>query len=421
MSRKSLALFVMLVVALVASACAPAPTPAPAVVPTPQVIEKVVVQTQVVENLVEKVVEKTVQVVATPTAGPKAPTAMPAGSIVINGAGATFPDPVYTEWRFAYQYVRPAVTINYQGIGSGGGKKWIAYKTIDFAGSDSLLTKAEYDANPTLQMFPTLAGAIVPIFNIKEVTGTLVLDGATLANIYLGKITRWNDPAIVKLNPNAKLPDQPISAVHRSDGSGTTEAFTKFLSAVSDDWKNGPKAGSAVEWPVDKAGNGIGGKGNPGVAAAVQNTPYSIGYVELSYAVANNIQFAQMINKAGKQVKANAESLQSAMADYGDAFDAKLTVDMISNGGGEKTWPIASYTYMIVYTDQKADKTVGCLKAQELLDYVYWTLTDAGAAKRATDLGYATLPATVRAKVFATLAKVTCDGKPMDTMIAKAK
>ncbi len=407
MSRKSLALFVTLIVTLVISACAPAPTPAPAAVPTPQVVEKVV--------------EKTVQVVATPPAGPKAPTAMPAGSIVINGAGATFPEPVYTEWRFAYQYVDSSVTINYQGIGSGGGKKGIADKTLDFAGSDSLLTVAEYDANPTLQMFPTLAGAIVPIFNIKEVTGSLLLDGPALANIYLGKITRWNDAALVKLNPNAKLPDQPISAVHRSDGSGTTEAFTKFLAAVSDDWKNGPKAGSAVEWPVDKAGNGIGGKGNPGVAAAVQNTPYSIGYVELSYAVANKIAFADMLNKAGKRVKANAESLASAMADYGDAFDARLTLDSISNGGGEKSWPISTYTYLIVYLDQKADKTAGCAKPQKLLDFVYWTLTDAGAAKRAVDLGYATLPATVRTKVFATLAKVTCDGKPIDSLIAKAK
>ena len=296
--------------------------------------------------------------------------------------------------------------INYQGIGSGGGKKGIADKTIDFAGSDSLLKQAEYDANPTLQMFPTLAGAIVPIFNIKEVTGTLVLNGQTLADIYLAQITKWNDPAIVQLNPGANLPDQPISAVHRSDGSGTTEIFTKFLAAVSEEWQNGPKAGSAIEWPVDKAGNGIGGKGNPGVAAAVQNTPYSIGYVELSYAVANKIAYAEMINKAGQQVKADAESLASAMADFGDAFDARLTVSSISNGGSAKSWPIAGYTYMIVYMDMAPDATYGCLKPQKFLDFVYWALTDAGAAQRAADLGYATLPDSVRAKVFDTLAKV---------------
>ena len=417
MSRKSSALFVMVVVALVVSACAPTSTTVPAA--TPQVVEKVV--TQVVEKPVEKIVEKTVQVVATPTVAPAAPTPLPAGSITINGAGATFPDPVYTEWRFAYQYVDPSVIINYQGIGSGGGKKGIADKTIDFAGSDSLLKQAEYDANPTLQMFPTLAGAIVPIFNIKEVTGTLVLNGQTLADIYLAQITKWNDPAIVQLNPGANLPDQPISAVHRSDGSGTTEIFTKFLAAVSEEWQNGPKAGSAIEWPVDKAGNGIGGKGNPGVAAAVQNTPYSIGYVELSYAVANKIAFAEMINKAGQQVKANAESLASAMADFGDAFDARLTVSSISNGGSAKSWPIAGYTYMIVYKDMAPDATYGCLKPQKYLDFVYWALTDAGAAQRAADLGYATLPPTVQAKIFATLANVTCEGKPLDTMISRLK
>jgi len=413
MSRHSLALFMLIIAALALSACGAA-APTPADTPTPQVIEKVVTQ------VVTQVVEKTVEVVATPTPGAVPPTPMPPGSIVINGAGATFPDPVYTEWRFAYQYVQPAVTINYQGIGSGGGKKGIADKTIDFAGSDSLLSQAEYDANPTLQMFPTLAGAIVPIFNIKEITTSIVLDGPTLAGIYLGKITQWNDPALAKLNPDLTMPDQPISAVHRSDGSGTTEAFTKFLSAVSEEWKNGPKSGSSIEWPVDKAGNGIGGKGNPGVAAAVQNTPYSIGYVELSYAVANKILFADMVNKAGKRTKANAESLASAMSDYGDAFDAKLTVGSISNGGGEKSWPIATYTYLIIYMDQQADKTVGCLKSQELLNYVYWTLTDPGAANRAVSLGYATLPDSVRGKVFATLAKVTCDGKPLDTMITKA-
>ena len=387
MSRKSSFILALVVVALVATACASAPTPAPQA-------------TQ-----------------AAPAA--KSEQTLPAGAITLNGAGATFPDPVYTEWRFAYQYVDPSVTINYQAIGSGGGKKGIADKTIDFAGSDSLLTKAEYDANPTLQMFPTLAGAVVLIYNVKEITAGLTLDGATVADIYLGKIKQWNDPAIARLNPDLKLPDQPISVVHRSDGSGTTEIFTKFLSAVSEEWKNGPKAGSSVEWPVDKAGNGIGGKGNPGVAAAVQNTPYSIGYVELSYAVANKIAFADMINKAGKKVKADAGSLQAAMADFGDAFDDKLTVNSISNGGGENSWPIAGYTYMIVYRDMAPDKTYGCAKPQKFLDFVYWALTDAGAAKRAADLGYATLPESVRAKVFATLAQVTCEGKPMDSINAR--
>jgi phosphate transport system substrate-binding protein len=397
----------LLFVAVVAAACASAAAP------TPQVIKETVIAKETV------VVPGAPQVVVvTPTIDPNAPKPLAAGSVQLTGAGATFPEPVYTEWRFAYQYVDPSVVINYQAIGSGGGKKGIADKTVDFAGSDSLLTDAEYAANPTLQMFPTLAGAIVPIFNLApEVTQSLVLDGPTLVGIYSGKITRWNDAALKALNPDANLPDKAITAVHRSDGSGTTEAFTKFLADVSADWKSGPGAGSSVEWPVDKAGNGVGGKGNAGVAVAVQNTPYAIGYVELSYAIANKITFADMVNKAGKTVKANAESLASAMADYGDKFSDQLTISLISNGGGEKSWPIATYTYMIVYLDQKADAKLGCTKIEKFLDFVHWALMDAGAAKRAADLGYAALPDTVRARVFSTLAKATCDGKPVNSNI----
>lgn len=406
---KSITLMSLLVlVAIIAAACAPAAAPA-----APQVVTKEVIVTKEVPK--EVIVTK--EVVVQPTVDPNAPKPMAAGSVQLNGAGATFPDPIYTEWRFAYQYVDPSVVINYQAIGSGGGKKGISDKTLDFAGSDSLLT-VEYTKTPGLQMFPTLAGAEVLIFNLApEVTQTLVIDGPTLAGIYLATITKWNDPAIAKLNPTAALPDKPITVVHRSDGSGTTEIFTKYLADVSADWKSGPGAGQSVQWPVDKAGNGVGGKGNAGVAAAVQNTPYSIGYVELSYAVANKITFADMVNKAGKTVKANAESLQSAMADFGDKFDDKLTINMISNGGSEKTWPIAGYTYQIIYMDWKSDATLGCAKAEKYLNWVNWFLTDPAAAKRATDLGYAVLPDTVRAKVFSTLAKVTCDGKPVNSNI----
>ena len=185
--------------------------------------------------------------------------------------------------------------------------------------------------------------------------------------------------------------------------------------------ENGPKAGQSVEWPVDKSGNGVGGKGNAGVAAAVQNTPDSVGYVELSYAAANKIAFADMFNKAGKKLTANAETLQAAMNDFAGAFSDKLTVNSVGNGGGEKSWPIAGYTYMVIPMEMPADKTYGCAKPQKFLDFVYWSLTDAAAGKRAGELGYATLPDAVRAKVFATLAKATCDGKPIDSMIAKAK
>jgi phosphate transport system substrate-binding protein len=408
MKRFSIMFTLLMILAIIAAACAPAAAPA-----TPQVVEKQVP----VE--VTKIVAGTPEVVVVTATPDASKPALPAGSVQITGAGATFPDPVYTEWRFAYPYVDPSVVINYQAIGSGGGKKAIVDGTVDFAGSDSLLT-TEYTTTTKgqLQMFPTLAGAIVPIFNLApEVTTTLTLDGPTMVGIYLGKITKWSDPAIKALNPDANLPDKPITVVHRSDGSGTTEAFTKYLAAVSDDWKNGPGAGQSVQWPVDKAGNGVGGKGNAGVAAAVQNTPYSIGYVELSYATANKIAFAKMVNAAGKTVTANAESLQSAMADFGDKFSDKLTIDRISNGPGDKTWPISTYTYQVLYMDQKSDPQLGCAKVEKYLDWVHWFLTDSGAAKRATDLGYAVLPDGVRAKVFDKLAQVTCDGKPVNSDI----
>jgi len=340
---------------------------------------------------------------------------LPAGSVQINGAGATFPLPVYTEWIYAYQYIDPSVTLNYQGIGSGGGKKAIIDNTVDFAGSDSLLKDDEYQQGGDLQMYPMLAGAVVPIYNIEGLTAddpVLVLDRETLANIYLGKVNKWNDPAIVSLNPDlaSKLPDAAITAVHRSDGSGTTEIFTNAMAAFSQEWKDNVGAGAAVEWPVDKAGNGVGGKGNQGVAAAVQNTPNSLGYVELSYAIANKITFANMKNKAGNVVTANADTLQAAMSDFAGSFDDKLTTKIV-DGEGANSWPIAGYTYLILHTTSMQD----CLKAQKLLDYVQWTLTDAGAAKRAADLGYAVLPDNVRQLVMNKLGEVTCDGNPVMT------
>ena len=338
------------------------------------------------------------------------PTKAAAGSIQLTGSGATFPVPVYTEWIYAYQYVDPSVTINYQGVGSGGGKKAIVDGTVDFAGSDSLVTDAEYTAGKDLQMYPVIAGAVVPIYNIeglKDGDPVLVLDRATLVAIYNGTLKTWNDPAILALNPGLKdkLPAKNLTAVHRSDGSGTTEIFTRALAAFSDEWKSKVGAGSSVEWPVDKAGNGVGGKGNQGVAAAVQNTPNSIGYVELSYAVQNKIAFASLVNKAGKTVAANAESTAAAMADFADKFDARLTATIV-DGAGEKSFPIVGYTYLVLHTQNMSD----CAKAQKLLQYIQWSLTDAAAAKRAAELGYSVLPAAVQKTVLAKLGEVTCKG-----------
>jgi len=391
--RKSLvvSLIVLLVAGLALNACAPAATP---------------------------VAEVAEEAAAPAEAGEEeaVPEALPEGSVLINGAGATFPLPVYSEWTFAYQYVDPAVVINYQGIGSGGGKKGIIDNTIDFAGSDSNLKDEEYESGKDLQMYPMLAGAVAVIYNVswaKEfpegVKDTmLVLDRQTLVDIYNAKITKWNDPAIVALNPDMAeyLPDAPITAVHRSDGSGTTEIFTKALTAFSPNWTAG--GAPSVEWPVDLAGNGIGGKGNQGVAAAVINTPNSIGYVELSYAISNGMKYFDLINKAGTKITANAESVSSAMSDFAGDFSDKLTATIV-DGEGANSYPIVGYTYIILHTTSMAD----CVKAEKLLGFLQWALTDDGAGELAAKLGYSVLPETVREQVLAKYAEVTCEGAPV--------
>jgi phosphate transport system substrate-binding protein len=387
--------FVVVALSLLLAACG-APAPAEPVT---------VVQTQIVEKVV------------TPTTDPNAPAELPAGSVQINGAGATFPLPVYTEWTYAYQYVDPSVAINYQGIGSGGGKKGIIDGTIDFAGSDSLLKDPdEYTAGKDLQMYPMLAGAVAVIYNFKPAKDypkdfkapALVLDRQTLVDIYNAKVKTWNDPAIVNLNPDLKdyLPSAPITAVHRSDGSGTTEIFTKALTSFSKDWAAG--GASSVEWPVDKAGNGVGGKGNQGVAASVINTANSIGYVELSFAISNGLSYASIVNKAGKTVVPNAKSVESAMTDFATSFSDKLTATIV-DGAGEGSYPITGYTYLILHTTSMTD----CVKAGKLLEYINWSLTDAGAAAGASKLGYSVLPGAIRDQVLAKLGEVTCSGKPV--------
>ncbi len=387
-------LFVLMILSVALSACA-----APAATQEGPTSTPVVV-TQIVEGT---------PMVITATPEPQ-PTTLPAGSIQLNGAGATFPLPVYTEWIYAYQFVNPAVTINYQGIGSGGGKKAIIDGTVDFAGSDSLVTDDEYTQGKDLQMYPMLAGAVVPIYNIDGITAddpVMVLDGPTLTAIYNGDITNWNDPKIAALNPDlaSKLPNASITVAHRSDGSGTTEIFTRALSAFDDNWKNNVGFGTSVEWPVDKAGTGIGGKGNAGVAATVQNTPNSIGYVELNYAIANSITFANFINAAGKTVTASGDTVQSAMNDFADSFTDKFT-NVIVNGSGDNTWPIAGYTYLVLHTTSMTD----CTKAKAIVDFFTWAMTDENAGNRASQLGYSTLPSAVRDQVLAKFGDLTCNG-----------
>ncbi len=349
---------------------------------------------------------------STDTAMPAAPTTLPAGSVQINGSGSTFQQPAMSQWAFAYSYVDPSVVINYQGTGSGAGKTAVINNTVDFAGTDAVLTAAETASGKDLQLFPILAGAVVLTYNLPELDATkdpvLILDGKTLAGIYNAKITMWNDPAILALNPGlaSKLPAKQITAVHRSDGSGTTAIFTAALTAFSSDWTAG--SGTTVQWPVDKAGNGIGGKGSQGVAAAVQNTPDSIGYVEYSYATSNKLPFAQMINAAGKTITATPDSVSSAMTDDANAFTPQLTATIV-NPSGAASWPIAGYTYTILHMTSMTD----CVKAQKLVQFVNWFLTDPGAIKQATSLGFVPLPAAVQQQVLAKLGQVTCNGQPV--------
>ncbi len=340
-----------------------------------------------------------------PSQGEPTKAAVSIMAVTLNGAGATFPLPVYTEWIQMYKSVQPGITLNYQGIGSGGGQKAILDGTVDFAGSDSLLKEEQYQQMPDLQMLPMLAGAVVPIFNIDGVD-TLVLNGQVLVDIYMAKITKWNDPAIAALNPGTSFPDEPIIVAHRSDGSGTTEIFTSYLGAVSSEWKDNVGVGKAVEWPADKIGQGVGGKGNPGVAQAVQSTPNSIGYVELAYAKANNIPFADMLNAVGNRVTANAETMKDAMAAFANAFDERLTTKIV-NAPGEKSWPIMGYTYLVIHMTENQD----CDKTQALLNYIQWAISDDATAQKAADLGYATLPDAVRTLVLAKLYGVQCNGQ----------
>jgi phosphate transport system substrate-binding protein len=333
------------------------------------------------------------------TAGP---SSLPAGSVQINGAGATFPFPLYSRWFYEYAFVDPSVKFNYQSIGSGGGIKQITEKTVDFGASDAILNDEQFAAAPGIQMFPTVAGAEAVVYNVAELKDAdpIVLDGTTVANIFLGTITKWNDAAIAALNPGVALPDKDIVVVHRSDGSGTTYIFTDYLSKVSDTWKTNVGNASSVEWPV-----GLGGKGNEGVAGTMGQTEGSIAYVELAYAVTNKLLAAKMVNQAGKTVEASVESTQAAMADFGTDLGDKLALSIV-NGPGEATYPIAGYTYLLLYLDQ-----TDCTKGQKLVEFVDWALSD--GSQFASELLYVPLPDAVKTQVLAKTATITCNGQPL--------
>jgi phosphate transport system substrate-binding protein len=296
----------------------------------------------------------------------------------ITGAGATFPYPVYAKWAEAYK-AQSGTNMNYQSIGSGGGIKQITAKTVDFGASDMPLKPEELNKAGLMQ-FPTVIGGVVPVININGIEhGKLKLDGATLADIYLGKITKWNDPAIVALNKDLKLPDDIITVVHRSDGSGTSFIFTNYLSKVSAEWKSAVGEGTAVSWKA-----GTGGKGNEGVASYVQRIKGSIGYVEYAYALQNKMSSVQMKNHDGSYVMADEKSFKAAAAGA-DWAHAPGFYEILTDEPGKTTWPISGATFILMHKSQ--DKPVSAEAVLKFFDWAYEK-----GDKLASDLDYVTLP-----------------------------
>ncbi|HMV62282.1 MAG TPA: phosphate ABC transporter substrate-binding protein PstS [Rhodocyclaceae bacterium] len=295
----------------------------------------------------------------------------------ITGAGASFPAPVYAKWADAYQKAT-GNKVNYQSIGSSGGIKQITAKTVDFGASDMPLSPEQLEKDG-MQQFPTVIGGVVPVVNIPGVQpGQLKLTGEILANIYLGKITKWNDPAIVALNTNLNLPASDIGVVRRADGSGTTFIFTNYLSKVSADWKNQVKEGATVQWPL-----GLGGKGNEGVSAFVQRLPGAIGYVEYAYAKQNKLTFASLKNKDGAFVLPDDENFKAAAA--GADWSKNAFYEILTDKPGKDSWPITGATFILMHKVQ--DKPV---QGGEALKFFEWAYHN--GAKLATDLDYVPLP-----------------------------
>ncbi|HUI08321.1 MAG TPA: phosphate ABC transporter substrate-binding protein PstS [Verrucomicrobiae bacterium] len=314
------------------------------------------------------------------------------GQLLVNGAGATFPYPIYSKWFDAYTHVDPSVRFNYQSIGSGGGQKQILEQTVDFGASDGPMSDENLAKAPgKLLHIPTVAGAVVITYNL-EGNPKLKLDGPTVVGIYMGKITKWNDAKIARQNPGVSLPDQDIVVVHRSDGSGTTYIFTSYLSTVSNPWSQEVGYNTSVKWPT-----GLGGKGNEGVAGLVKQTPGAIGYVELIYALQNKLAYADLMNAAGKYVTPSLESVTAAMATATVPEDFRFKM---VNAPGPEAYPIAGATWLLVYEHQ-----TDAAKGRKLVEFLKWALTD--GEKMAKDLDYAPLPANLQKRVRRRIQEIT--------------
>jgi len=323
-----------------------------------------------------------------------------AAQTLINGAGATFPYPIYSKWFDEYIKIDPEVRFNYQSIGSGGGIKQITARTVDFGASDGPMTDEQLKAAPAeLFHIPTVLGSVVATYNLPN-SPKLKFTGDVLADIFLGKITKWNDPKITALNAGVSLPDEPIVVVHRSDGSGTTYIFVDFLSKISSEWDKKVGRGTSVNWPV-----GLGGKGNEGVSGQVKNQPGALGYVELAYAVKNHLPVASVKNAAGKFVEPSIASTTAAAAGAAKNMPEDFRVSL-TNPPGDDAYPIASFTWLLVYKDQPNE-----VKGRALVKFLWWMSHE--GQKFADDLLYAPLPSQVVKQIEAKIKQITYQGKPL--------
>ena len=320
--------------------------------------------------------------------------AVPAlGQTTLNGAGATFPYPIYSKWFSEYNKLHSDVQINYQSIGSGGGIRQVLNGTVDFGASDGPMSDEQLQqAKVKILHIPTVLGAVVPAYNVPGVSGEIKFTPDVLANIFLGKISNWDDAAIAKANPGVKLPNQAIIVIHRSDGSGTTFIFTDYLSKVSSEWANSVKKGTTVSWPI-----GLGGKGNEGVAGQIRQMPGSIGYIELIYALQNNIPYGSVKNAAGNFVKASLDGVTEAAGSVKN-MPADFRVS-ITNAPGKTAYPISSFTWLLIPAQAK-----DASKGKILTDFLNWMVSD--GQKMTTQLSYAPLPQSVAEKVKAAVKQI---------------
>lgn len=324
-----------------------------------------------------------------------------AGPLTVTGAGATFPYPLYSKWFYEYSNAHPGVNFNYQSIGSGGGIRQITAGTVDFGASDAPMKDEEMAKLPgPIFHIPTAIGAVTVVYNLKGVESGLKLTQDALANIFLGKITRWNDPQIASQNPGVKLPGEDIVVAHRSDGSGTTDIFTNYLANVNPEWKEKVGRGKSVNWPV-----GLGGKGNEGVAGVVKQTPGAVGYVELAYSTQNKMTVAAVKNRDGSFVLPSLESTSAAAAGAAKTMPADYRVALV-DAPGKDAYPICGLTWLLVYKDQKDEA-----KGKEIVSFLKWAMHD--GQKMNAPLLYAPIPAPVVEMVDKTLKQIQYKGKSL--------